>query len=77
MNSLTFRGIRPSRLDHNYVAVFEDFNREFLLDEPSLEMRIANLSRTYDVSVERIALAALRQRNFTDKLSTTFSSPAQ
>lgn len=76
MNTLTFKGIRRFGGSHN-VAVFEEFNREFVLDQESLENRIANLSRTHDVSVERIALAVLRQRNFTDKLSTTFSSPAQ
>ena len=74
MNTLTFKGIRRFGSSHNYVAVFEDFNREFVLDHESLENRIANLSRTHDVSVERIALDALRQRNFTDKLSTTFSA---
>ena len=73
MNTLTFKGIRPSGLDHNYVTVFEDFNREFLLDEPSLEMRIANLERTHDVSVERAALVSLRQCMLANKLS----SPAQ
>lgn len=73
MNTLIFKGIRRLSGSHN-VAVFEDFNREFVLDHESLENRIANLSRTHDVSVERIALDALRQRNFTDKLSTTFSA---
>lgn len=76
MNTLTFKGIRRLGNSHN-VAVFEALNREFILDQESLEDRIANFSRTHDVSTERIALATLRQRNFTDKLSTTFSSPAQ
>lgn len=73
MNTLIFKGIRSSQLNDDYVAVFEEFNREFVLDQESLENRIANLSRTHDVSAERIALSALSQRNFTDKLSTIFS----
>ena len=75
MNPLTFKGIRP--IGSNYVAVFEDFGREFILDEESLTLRIHSREKTHDVSVEQTALASLRQRNFTDKLSTTFSSPAQ
>lgn len=75
MNPLTFKGIRSTTFGN--VAVFEDFSREFVLDEESLEERISNLERTLDVSTERIALAALIQRNFADKLSTIFSSPAQ
>lgn len=75
MNPLTFKDIRSTT--RGYVAVFEDFGREFLLDEESLEMRIANLERTLertlDVSVERAALASLRQCILANKLS----SPAQ
>lgn len=73
MNPLTFKGIRPIGIDSEYVAVFEDFGREFLLDEESLEVRIANLERTLDVSTERAALASLRQCILANKLS----SPAQ
>jgi hypothetical protein len=72
MNPLTFKGIRSDGR-HN-VAVFEDFNREFSLDESNLYLRISILEKTHDVSAERTALSALLQRNFTDKLST-LSSP--
>jgi len=75
MNSLTFKGVRSTTFGN--VAVFEDFNREFVLNEESLETRISNMERTFDVSTERMALISLRQRNFADKLSTTFSSSAQ
>lgn len=71
MNPLIFKGIRPTTL--GYVAVFEDFGREFLLDEESLTLRIHNLEKTHDVSVEYTALASLRQCILANKLS----SPAQ
>lgn len=69
MNSLTFKGIRRIGDSHN-VADFQEFGREFCLNESSLCLRIMNLQRTHDTSIEQYALSVLRQRNFTDKLST-------
>lgn len=76
MNTLIFKGIRRIGNSHN-VADFDECGFEFCLNEASLCLRIMNLQRKRDTSTEQYALSVLRQRNFTDKLSTTFSSPAQ
>lgn len=47
-----------------------------LFDESSLELRIANLKRTCDMSTELAALSELRKRYYADKLAKRLSSPA-